>query len=229
LPSSLPHTNTKKTTRSPTSLSASCATITTLLRNVKLDFFTEPVEKTRQDDSKTRLEHPCTRQKSHLTSILQIQYLRSLPAICEASLQSAKPPYNLRSLPAICDDSRSFPAIDSTNSSFTSGCEPHIRLRITFRSATLLCSAPPHHTTISALPEAQQICQHAIALARAFTIRQQRAHNASVLFPPFFHPPAAAFQLLLQYVIRPSKAKQTTLPYVLPSFYRICHRTSKNL
>ena len=40
---------------------------------------------------------------------------------------------------------------------------------------------PPHLTTILALPEAQQICQHAIALTRAFTIRQQRAHNASAL------------------------------------------------
>jgi hypothetical protein len=42
-------------------------------------------------------------------------------------------------------------------------------------------------------------------------------------------PPAAAFQLSSQYAIRPSKAKQTTLPYVPPSFCRICHRTSKNL
>jgi hypothetical protein len=46
-------------------------------------------------------------------------------------------------------------------------------------------SAPPlYHTTISALPEAQRICQQAIALARAFTIRQQRAYNASALFSP---------------------------------------------
>jgi hypothetical protein len=49
----------------------------------------------------------------------------------------------------------------------------------------------PYHTTISALPEAQQICQHAIALAGAFTIRQQRAYNASALFslpPPSTDP-----------------------------------------
>jgi hypothetical protein len=108
------------------------------LRNVKLDFFTEPVEKTRQDDSKTRLEHPYKRQKSHLTSILQIQYLRSLPAICEVSLQSAKPPYNLRRFKNLQEPQNhlpateaSFPAIDSTNSSFTNVCEPHIWLRIT--------------------------------------------------------------------------------------------------
>jgi hypothetical protein len=119
----------------PDFLLAPYATITTLLRNVKLDFFTEPVEKTRQDGSKTRLEHSCTRQKSHLTSILQIQYLRSLPAIC--------------------DDSKSFLAIDSTNSSSTNGCEPYIWLRITFRFATFSCSAPPpYYTTISALSEA---------------------------------------------------------------------------
>jgi hypothetical protein len=76
--------------------SAPCATTPYLLRNVKLDFFTEPVEKTRQDDSKTRLEHPRTRQKSHLTLILQIQYLQSFSTIYEVFLQFAKPSYNPR-------------------------------------------------------------------------------------------------------------------------------------
>jgi hypothetical protein len=51
----------KKDHAFPDFLLAPCATITTLLRNVKLDFFTKPVKKTRQDDSKTRLKHSCTR------------------------------------------------------------------------------------------------------------------------------------------------------------------------
>jgi hypothetical protein len=138
---------------------------------------------------------PCNLQslsticEASLQSAKRSYNLRSLPEICEVSLQSVKSPYNLQSLSTICDDLRSFPAIDSTNSSSINGYEPYIRLRITFRSVTLSCSAPPpYHTTISALSEAQQICQHAIALARAFIIRQQRAYNTSAFFSPFFHP-----------------------------------------